>query len=107
MCLCRIRITGVAPGEHDFMQVTVENMVEEPYDPKYGRLPLSPGIVPEHSTARHSSSSPSPVRDSMLKATQQALIESMREIMQNNRTINEQIMFQLSVCGKRAPPGPA
>lgn len=36
-------------------------------------------------------------RDSMLKATQQALIESMRDIMQNNRTINEQIMFQLSV----------
>lgn len=33
----------------------------------------------------------------MLKATQQALIESMRDIMQNNRTINEQIMFQLSV----------
>lgn len=40
----------------------------------------------------------------MLKATQQALIESMREIMQNNRTINEQIMFQLSVC---APPPPS
>jgi hypothetical protein len=88
------------------MQVTVENMAEEPYDPKYGRLPRP---APE-STAQHHEAliiSPAPVRDSMLKATQQALIESMREIMQNNRTINEQIMFQLSVCGVRARPGPA
>eukprot|EP00123_Amoebidium_parasiticum_P017071 comp23700_c0_seq1/m.40716 comp23700_c0_seq1/g.40716 ORF comp23700_c0_seq1/g.40716 comp23700_c0_seq1/m.40716 type:complete len:909 (-) comp23700_c0_seq1:139-2865(-) len=63
----RIRIKGVAEKD-PFLWVNVENMITEPYD----------------------------ADDSMLKATQQALMECMKEIMQTNRSINEQIMFQLS-----------
>eukprot|EP00124_Ichthyophonus_hoferi_P001356 Ihof_evm4s68 gene=Ihof_evmTU4s68 len=63
----RIRIKNVISKE-PFLTVRVDNVEAEPYDPE----------------------------DTMIKVTQHALMECMKEIMQNNRSINEQIMFQLS-----------